>query len=181
MSSDIRHRRIVQAQDRDSCRLFQCGRCSKQVLLCRACDRGNRYCGPVCSRQARADSLRRAGARYQRSEAGKINHAARQQAYLARRDAKMTHQGSRATEETSSSPATDAVPAEVKEQDHEPIQANHHLEDPDRSKPTPHTGTRSPHPKAPSSSPRRCSGCGASLPSLVRRRFLHEARGSPRR
>ena len=43
---------------RDRCmdrpaRLFLCARCRTQVLLCSHCDRGQRYCTPACSRQAR--------------------------------------------------------------------------------------------------------------------------------
>lgn len=78
---------VIQA----SYRLFNCARCHRQVRICSHCDRGNRYCSPQCSYQARRDSLRRAGAGYQQTDQGKINHAARQQNYLIR---KMTHQGS---------------------------------------------------------------------------------------
>ena len=58
-------------------RLFVCARCRAQVLLCSRCDRGQRYCGRVCSRAARDDSRREAGQRYQRSRGGRIAHAAR--------------------------------------------------------------------------------------------------------
>ena len=51
-------------------RLFVCSRCRAQVLLCTHCDRGQRYCGRVCSRAAREDSRREAAQRYQRSRAG---------------------------------------------------------------------------------------------------------------
>lgn len=76
----------------ESYRLFNCARCHCQVRICSHCDRGNRYCSEECSYQARRDSMRRAGASYQQTEQGKINHAARQQRYLIR---KMTHQCSR--------------------------------------------------------------------------------------
>ena len=79
---------VIQA----SYRLFNCARCHRQVRICSHCDRGNRYCSPQCSYQARRDSLCRAGASYQQTEQGRINHAARQQNYLIR---KMTHQCSR--------------------------------------------------------------------------------------
>ena len=75
-----------------SYRLFNCARCHRQVRICSHCDRGNRYCSPQCSYQARRDFLRRAGAVYQQTDQGKINHAARQQNYLIR---KMTHQCSK--------------------------------------------------------------------------------------
>jgi len=39
-------------------RLFLCARCRCQVLLCSHCDRGQRYCTPACSRQAREAAQR---------------------------------------------------------------------------------------------------------------------------
>lgn len=75
-------------------RLFNCARCSLQVLLCSTCDRGNVYCGRECSKPARAASLRMAGIRYQCSRQGRLNHALRQQRYRARQKEKVTHQGS---------------------------------------------------------------------------------------
>ena len=67
-------------------RLFNCVRCRKLVKICQKCDHGNQYCR-TCAPLARRDSLLRAGARYQRTERGRRNHAARQQRYL---DNKMT-------------------------------------------------------------------------------------------
>jgi len=55
------------------------------VLLCSRCDRGQRYCGRVCSRQARLDSRRDAARRYQRSRAGRMAHAARSRRWRHRR------------------------------------------------------------------------------------------------
>jgi len=75
-------------------RLFNCARCSRQAKICGRCDRANIYCSQECSAAGRSDSLRRAGARYQRTFAGADNHARRQQQYVIRRRAKMTHQGS---------------------------------------------------------------------------------------
>ena len=74
-------------------RLFHCARCRRQVLICRHCDRGNRYCGPGCSEPARRESLKAAGGRYQSSRRGRFTHAARQRRYRASRP-KVTHQGS---------------------------------------------------------------------------------------
>jgi len=59
-------------------------------FLCSACDRGRRYCGAVCSRRARTESMREAGRRYQRTRDGRLAHAARQAAWRQRQ--KVTHQ-----------------------------------------------------------------------------------------
>ena len=80
-----------------SFRLFNCALCSKQVILCRLCDRGNIYCSASCSRTQRCNSTRRAGRRYQQSFAGRRSHAARQHRYrqrVALANKKVTHQGS---------------------------------------------------------------------------------------
>jgi hypothetical protein len=73
-----------------SARLFHCARCHCQVILCRACDRGNVYCGKGCAQAARRTSLRRAGVRYRRTRRGRLNNAARQRRYRARQQ-KVTH------------------------------------------------------------------------------------------
>jgi hypothetical protein len=87
-----------------SARLYLCARCRCQVVLCSACDRGQRYCGRACSRQSRDAAKRGAARRYQHSHRGRMAHAARslrwrrhhqshardQQAELN----KVTHQGS---------------------------------------------------------------------------------------
>jgi hypothetical protein len=83
-------------------RLFLCARCRDQVLLCSHCDRGQRYCGPACSRQARDAAQRDAARRYQRSRRGRMAHAARTRRWRSRRLAhrgvanSVTHQGSQA-------------------------------------------------------------------------------------
>lgn len=79
----------------DSARLFVCARCRAQVVLCRRCDRGQRYCGTDCSQQARQASLREAACRYQASYRGRVAHAQRARRYRARRKIEIvTHQGS---------------------------------------------------------------------------------------
>jgi hypothetical protein len=70
-------------------RLYYCCRCGMQVCICARCDHGNLYCGGMCARLARRESLRRAGARYQRTLAGSSRHAQRQRRYRARREAMM--------------------------------------------------------------------------------------------
>ena len=77
----------------NTARLFTCARCRAQVLICSRCDRGNSYCGPACSKQARRASLRAAGRRYQRTRRGRFTHAERQRRYHRRLN-KVTHQGS---------------------------------------------------------------------------------------
>lgn len=76
-----------------SARLYHCARCHCQVILCRRCDRGQVYCADGCARQARKDSLRRAGARYRSTWRGRLNNAARQRRFRARQR-KVTHHGS---------------------------------------------------------------------------------------
>lgn len=75
-------------------RLFNCARCTRQVKICSHCDRGQVYCAGNCPLQARKESLNRAGQRYQTSQQGGLNHAARQARYRARQQQKVTHQGS---------------------------------------------------------------------------------------
>ena len=78
----------------EDCRIFNCGRCHREVVICRRCDRGNRYC-PPCAPLARAEKRRAAGAVYQRTEAGRLNHKVRQECYRARQPEKVTHHGDR--------------------------------------------------------------------------------------
>jgi hypothetical protein len=74
-------------------RMFLCGRCRAQVVLCSRCDRGNVYCGSACAQARRRESVRAAGKRYQDSRAGRFAHAARSRRYRARGQ-NVTHQGS---------------------------------------------------------------------------------------
>ena len=75
-----------------SARLFQCARCYAQVILCRACDRGQVYCGNGCASAARWASLGRAGARYRGTRRGRHNNAERQRRFRARHQ-KRVHSG----------------------------------------------------------------------------------------
>jgi hypothetical protein len=74
-------------------RLYHCAGCRRQCLVCVSCDRGQRYCAEGCAQEARARTVRAAGARYQQTRSGKFAHAARQRRYRARQQ-KVTHQGS---------------------------------------------------------------------------------------
>ena len=78
----------------DSPRLYHCARCRCQVVICRACDRGNLYCFGDCAGLARADSQRAATRRYQSTRQGRHNHAERQRRYRQRLQEKVTQQGS---------------------------------------------------------------------------------------
>jgi hypothetical protein len=73
-------------------RFFLCGRCRKQVLICSDCDRGQIYCTDGCAQRARREAQRAAGRRYQASERGRLNHAARARRYRARQK-RVTHHG----------------------------------------------------------------------------------------
>lgn len=77
-----------------SARLLTCCRCHTLVSICSACDRGNRYCGPICTRNARKVSVDRANRKYRSSIKGRLANAARQARYRARQKI-VTHQGSR--------------------------------------------------------------------------------------
>jgi|APSaa5957512622_1039677.scaffolds.fasta_scaffold37242_1 hypothetical protein len=67
-----------------SARLFNCARCSRQVIICSCCDRSNIYCCSECSQLARKKSLREAGKRYQNGLKGRHKHADRQKRYRQR-------------------------------------------------------------------------------------------------
>jgi hypothetical protein len=74
-------------------RLYNCRRCGLQVRICSRCDHGNIYCAGECARIRRRESVRRAGARYQRGRRGAHRHAARQRTWRTRRRREVTHQG----------------------------------------------------------------------------------------
>lgn len=73
-------------------RLFLCGLCRQQVLICRRCDRGQVYCGHDCALEVRRTRQREARRRYQAGERGRQMHAARSRQYRAR-GRRVTDQG----------------------------------------------------------------------------------------
>jgi hypothetical protein len=75
-----------------SARLFLCGRCRAQVLLCSHCDRGQHYCGRKCLKLARQDRRREAAQRYQRSWQGRLAHAERSRRWRARQATRVATQ-----------------------------------------------------------------------------------------
>ncbi len=74
-----------------SSRLYHCIRCRAQVVICRRCDRGQRYCTNGCSQEARDASRKRASKKYQTTRAGRFNNAARQRRFRTRQKQKVTH------------------------------------------------------------------------------------------
>lgn len=72
-------------------RLYHCCRCGMQVCICAQCDCGNVYCPGDCAELARRESVRRAGARYQRTLRGARRHAERQRRYRERQKREVTH------------------------------------------------------------------------------------------
>lgn len=80
----------------NSPRLFNCRKCTKQVVICSHCDRGNIYCSKTCANQSRIQNHRRSNQLYQSTYRGKLLHASRQKNYRARQKEKVTDQGSTA-------------------------------------------------------------------------------------
>lgn len=79
-------------------RFFLCGRCTRQVVICSDCDRGNRYCARGCAGQTRRELQREAGVRYQDSRVGRVKHAWRTRCWRQRKAQQaqsVTHQGSK--------------------------------------------------------------------------------------
>lgn len=88
---------VVDAIGQQPARMFLCAACRAQVVVCRDCDQGQRYCAGDCSERTRQRLQREAGRRYQRSKKGRHKQAQRTRRWRARRDAsanKVTHQGS---------------------------------------------------------------------------------------
>ena len=83
--------------EEQTARFFLCARCRVQVLVCRQCDRGQRYCDGGCAGTTRQALQRDAARRYQRGRAGRFKHALRSRRWRARQVALaniVTHQGS---------------------------------------------------------------------------------------
>lgn len=76
-----------------SARQCLCARCRVAFLICRRCDRGQRYCGPHCATTARRERRRASNRRDQNTFRGRLFHARRQHR-LRERQQKVTDQGS---------------------------------------------------------------------------------------
>jgi len=74
--------------------MFNCAHCHRLVVICRHCDRGQRYCSAHCAQVQRRHSVREAGRRYQRTPLGARNNAARQKRWRRRIVTTVTHHGS---------------------------------------------------------------------------------------
>lgn len=79
-------RRICVATCADGvlCRMFLCGCCRSQVLVCRCCDRGQIYCIKTCAQKVRAERQREARRRHQATPRGRAMHAERNRRYRDR-------------------------------------------------------------------------------------------------
>jgi hypothetical protein len=67
------------------CRLFRCGLCRRQAIVCPPCDRGQHYCSETCAQKARRDRQREARRRHQATPRGRAMHAVRNRRYRARK------------------------------------------------------------------------------------------------
>jgi hypothetical protein len=141
-----------------SYRLYSCARCRSQVRICRNCDRGNQYCARSCAVQRRVESVRRAGARYQRTRPGARLHADRQRRWRERQPQEVTHQGSAAATVECTIPVI-VIPAAVAH-----AQVEIAITD------AVHGGVTG------ALRPSLCSFCGSELPRLTR---LGHLRGGP--
>jgi hypothetical protein len=65
-------------------RLRPCVLCHALFLICRSCDRGQRYCNRWCRFSAWREQRRQANRRHQRSPEGRADHCDRQRAYRKR-------------------------------------------------------------------------------------------------
>ena len=74
----------------ETARMYGCLNCHSLVIICRGCDRGNRYC-KTCAPVMRLKARRRASARYENTHQGRLTHAARQKHYRERLRNKVTH------------------------------------------------------------------------------------------
>ena len=94
-------------------RLFLCACCRIQVLVCRQCDRGQRYCADGCAATTRQALQRDSARRYQCGRAGRFKHALRTGRWRARQKAAakiVTHQGSQCPAPDALLPATPTTP-----------------------------------------------------------------------
>jgi hypothetical protein len=62
----------------------RCRACNAVFVICRSCDRGQRYCRPACRVAALREQRRRANRRHQHSPEGRLDHRDRQRAYRKR-------------------------------------------------------------------------------------------------
>ena len=75
---------VHQAAEPFRLRFCRASGCGARFFLCRACERGQRYCCAACRTQARTQQLRAARQRHQRSDEGRLDHRDRQRTYRRR-------------------------------------------------------------------------------------------------
>ena len=95
-------------------RLYLCKLCHRQVYVCSDCDRGQIYCGTICSKSARVKSLRSARTRYQQTSSGKRNHAACQTRYRAKLKNKVMDHGSPSAAQDAPMTSLEKIPDKAK-------------------------------------------------------------------
>jgi hypothetical protein len=138
-----------------------------KVLLCSRCDRGQRYCGPACSRAARQDSQREAARRYQAGRAGRMAHAERARRWRQRRRERERERPCHSVA------ALDTAATNIVTHQGSPIPALG----------APLAAPEQAHVRAPSVSDAtpiawRCRRCAAALSPWTRQGFLRHARAS---
>lgn len=72
---------------------LDCDLCAGPFLVCRPCGFNQRYCGPVCAREARAESVSTARKKYRDSEEGRAQHAAEERERRERQRQERQRQG----------------------------------------------------------------------------------------
>jgi hypothetical protein len=91
-------------------RVYCCRRCGIAVWVCPDCDCGQVYCAGECASSARRESVRRAGARYQKTRRGAHRHAARQRRWRQQQQQRDLLQTSKiVTHHTCSTSATECT------------------------------------------------------------------------
>ena len=71
-------------QDEVVFRQRRCRACDAVFVICRPCDRGQRYCSAECRVPALREQRRRANRRHQHSPEGRLDHRDRQRQYRQR-------------------------------------------------------------------------------------------------
>jgi hypothetical protein len=178
-----------QATWEQALRIYRCARCGRLALCCRRCEHGRIYCARGCAQRARQDSLRRAGARYQRSRKGRRHHAARQARYRSRRQNKVTHQGPPHPAGSVDLRTSGLIPVPEKEDSHVPSPAVQdlsaapvHSPDTAAASGAPATTTASTAQAlgASQSASHRCHFCGKHQSAHLRRDFVFVLRRKQR-
>jgi hypothetical protein len=155
--------------DERPARLYLCARCRIQVVVCSRCDRGNRYCGRACWRQAREGARREAASRYQRSQRGRMAHAARARRWRQRAAARHGHDGA-AHNVTHQGCQPGVAPAPLRAWPHDTTTSSR--QDSACQAPDPCDMAPDPAPAWAVPATWYCCGCARAQPQQVRQGFL---------